>query len=249
MTRNIAEEIIGARRRDRHQDDRWFDFRTGARYLLETRGLSAPLDYIRYNLNSRIVVDIGAGTTNAVYELSQAPYFDDFEIIATVLTRPNLSRIENHWKNRLNTYDDSKIVSTSAEKMRGFSENSIALVLAIHSISYSSDPGTALFRINEILEPGGIIKAVFRHPELDGYGPPFEKTHDDFSDTLHAMGYELAIEYVGHNLFALPFGVLITAMKPSGDEDADFNNMQMIISSNTSEEDTIELTRRLRSLG
>ena len=166
-------------------------------YLIALHGLEHFLDYVRGVEQSSLVVDVGAGTTRAVYELSYSPLGKDLNFMATVL-RFNLGVKKFLGEKRTRV--------TSAEKLRRIEDNSVAGIIANNSIGYSNAPEAVIKRIDQVLVPGGAIKANFSL-----FMDEFEfGTHHEFSAALSRLNYDIALKVNPR------WQDLMVAIKPGG---------------------------------
>lgn len=162
LAHRIAElrtaEKIGGYQKDRNR----------FQYYYFLKGLDATLDYVR-GLDSKTVLDIGAGTTRAASELARKN--PDLFIFATALNyHPDFDR----------NLGERRIRLTPAERLRGFKSKSVSLMICVYSICYCAYPVEAVMRMDEVLEPGGVIK-----------GNLLNKTG---LDTLCELGYDIEEE-------------------------------------------------------
>lgn len=97
-------------------------------------------------LPAKGVIDIGAGTTKGISDISKASYGGGFEYLATVL------RLRQEIESNLGT---SRTLVTPVERLEGVADSSCAVALGVHSIGYSIDPELAMRQIDRVLTPGG----------------------------------------------------------------------------------------------
>lgn len=177
--------------------------RSASEYVSAFAGLRAFSEYVSLLGSSKLVVDIGAGTTRGISEFSESQYAQGLSLQATVLSysdevEANLGRENTH--------------VTSAEMLRGIADNSVAGILALNSIAYSEDPRRTIERIDQVLVPGGVIKATFDVLEDNGqslntllsekYG---YKTEALFVRKLELLGYDIYVD-----------SGMVVAIKPGG---------------------------------
>lgn len=168
-------------------------------YLSYFMGLEGTLKYIEGLVESNKVVDIGTGSGKAWSELSKN-YGKKLDFWATNLI----------YKKELIDIFGKKIVVTPVEFMKGFNDESVGGVVAMRSIAYSKSPEMTIKRINEILVPGGILKASFRSPKgAMKYG---FQTHHRFSKALLELGYDVVVDDDSDTI--------IMGIKPGGKEKA-----------------------------
>lgn len=146
----VAEQLKRIRIFER--EDQFTKNRGIAGYTAYLYGLGGYFDYVRQLGNFPKVLDIGAGTTRAAHELSGSKIGKGIDFMATVLVRPQKDNPQ---------LPKEKVISTSAEVLKGIPDQSIAGVLACYSIAYSQNPYLAIRRIDQVLVKGGIIKARF----------------------------------------------------------------------------------------
>src|SRR3989344_4966411 len=112
--------------------------RDGKGYAQIFRGMSETFDYVS-GLRSKVVLDVGAGNTRGIAELSRDYPWLDFR--ATVLTLPR--DIETmHYR--------GCITVTSAECLRGIPVESVGGILALNSIAYSREPELVVGRLDDV---------------------------------------------------------------------------------------------------
>lgn len=143
-----------------------------------------------------ISLDVGAGFGEAIKAIREK-YREGLDIYATNLTY-NENLVENLGKDKVHV--------TPAEFMKGFEPQSVTGIIAVASIAYSVSPEFVVQKLNDILIPGGIIKASFRKPH-SGYMAEYGfQTHHEFTKRLKQLGYDVAVlnDYV------------VLAIKPGG---------------------------------
>lgn len=176
-------------------------WRDGADYIRVLNGIQHLFRYVR-GLPSKIVLDVGAGTTMGISGVSRDPVGSGLDFHATVLSgnphiQSNLGKERTH--------------HTSAETLRAFPSESIGCVLGVQSLTYSADPPLVATSIDRVLVPGGVLKTVIRTDR-----PTFYHQHEEFPqprvwvEALKSLGYDVA------ELKDDP-DVLIVAIKPGGD--------------------------------
>lgn len=163
-------------------------------YLLGLDGLAGSFEYIK-QLKSNVVVDVGTGKGLAWSKLAQK-YGDGLDFWATNLV----------YDKHLVDLFGNRIKFTPVEFMKGFADESVAGVVAMKSIAYSSSPERAMGEIDRILVPGGLIKASFRGPEESGVIDLNYQKHDEFTKNLKSLGYD--VEVVDNEI--------VLAIKPGG---------------------------------
>ena len=171
--------------------------RHGDEYFEMMNGLTATLDYAGNLSDSNTVLDLGTGTGRGCADLARQ--FEKLNFIGTGLYRyPEIKRF----------LPGDKFILTSGENLRGIKDKSIAGVIANFSITYSHAQQLIAKRIDEVLVPGGIMKATFyfspeKQPNLisderarialDCTKP---KDHEEFKTALLIMGYDLEVKPV-----------------------------------------------------
>lgn len=152
-------------------------------YIRTLYGIEGTFSYLNALGTSNKIVDVGAGFGEAILGITRE-YGGNLEVYGTNLTyNPNLT--ENLGKGRASV--------TPAEFMKGFEDESIAGIIAVNSIAYSVAPKLVIQRLDQILVPGGVIKATFRNPkrsDMEEYG---FQTHNAFTKYLKELGYDVAL--------------------------------------------------------
>jgi ubiquinone/menaquinone biosynthesis C-methylase UbiE len=165
-------------------------------------GLANFLDYLRNLRLGGLVLDVGAGTTRAVAQLSDSYLGRDLTFGATILTR---------MKEISENLGFERTIETEVEKLRGVNDKSVTGVISFSALAYSAAPQLAVRSIDRVLIPGGAVKANFKFPPSseEHSARRFSKTHDEFSDTFLKLGYDIALGE------AFQF-VTMVAIKPGG---------------------------------
>lgn len=167
-------------------------------YSHELRGLKATLDYVRNLGSSNIVVDVGTG-----------------EGLSWSWIKEVFGKGLEFWATGLVDYDcnerfDGKFRNTSAEVMDGFKDASVGGIIAVYSIAYGS-PKPCIDRLDEILVPGGVIKARFNHSVDDSFKDGYKfNTHHPFTECLQKLKYDVNVVY----------DRIVLAIKPGGSQKA-----------------------------
>lgn len=181
---------------------RSYVFNRGAHhYVAILHGLSYLFDYLRQVGTSNRIVDIGGGITRAAYQLSLDPMTQGLEVWATVLRKePAMLRFLH----------PLRVIETSVEYLDGIDKESVVGVLSTVSIGYSVAPEYAIRRIDEILVPGGVIKATFNNGD---FSMAEFKKHNRFTTELARLGYD--VETHPHKVVSMepPWSVVL-AVKP-----------------------------------
>ena len=241
------ERKMAARRirqiRQKEKDDGLATYaqrRNGERYNFLLQGLQGTLDYAR-RLPSNLVVDIGAGVTRAIKEISEEEMAKDLKFKATILGFYMINSKLFYEKSRLykklvdelkkqgkeaprrigNKYLIEQNLGlknthiTSAETLRPFADESVAVLLSVYSVNYSASLRLVAESIDRVLVPGGVFKGFF----------PFRKedtsleaeTAYPFVVALAEKGYDIVCAegdqldngyYEGHGI--------VLAVKPGG---------------------------------
>lgn len=139
----VAQQLREARQYDRL--NLWNTTRTYDDYVQILDGITLLLEYTA-SLTQRHIIDIGTGTGRALEDIAKLHRNLGLHYTGTTLAAlPNSS---------------VPIKSTSIEVMRGYGANSVSGILSVHSLNYCMHPTYAVARIDEILEPGGVIKVA-----------------------------------------------------------------------------------------
>jgi hypothetical protein len=158
-------------RDNRHHDE----------YIRDLYGIDATLKYIE-SLSSHRVVDVGAGFGVAISAIAQKhPKLDFYATNLTV--NPQL----------ITNLSKDKVTITPAEVMKGFKPKSIAGIIAVASIAYSVSPELIVQKFNEILVPGGVIKATFRNPQLSAMKEFGFQTNETFAKYFKEVGFDVQL--------------------------------------------------------
>lgn len=145
----IARQIWRARSAERGGEYR--TGRPGFAYIDELDGIQNLFAYVK-KLPVKKVIDVGAGTTSGIAEISKSTMAEGLDFGATVLRmRPEIE--ENLGTKRTHV--------TSVEALRGIPDGSVACVIAVYSIAYSAAPEIAVRSVDRVLVPGGVFKGVF----------------------------------------------------------------------------------------
>lgn len=163
--------------------------RSPAWYERSLCGVNSLFEYLKTIKTSNKVLDIGSGLTIGIHGLSERKVAEGLDFIGTGLVRRD--EIQNF-------LGHERFMVTAAELLNGIQNQSIAGVLGVYSLAYSF-PELAVARLDQILVPGGVIKANFRGKTPTGEPVPHDfydktdfKTHDPFSEILISLGYDLA---------------------------------------------------------
>lgn len=193
--------------------DFYISDRGAAGYSEKLKGLTATLDYASSLAGSNTVLDLGTDTGRACADLSKK--FRDLSFIGTGLRRSPLAE---------KFLPGDKFKVTAAENLRGIANESIACVIANYSITYSHAQRLVAERLDEVLIPGGIIKASFLstptdqilaglHEQSREFSEVAEqRDHSEFQTALLAMAYDTHAIQV-KNFDYVPSYVLV-AIKP-----------------------------------
>lgn len=153
-------------------------------------GVSTFLDYVKQESKSKVVVDIGTGKGLGFAEI--------MEFLGEGLTPIGVGLTYNPEMKRY--LGDGHIRITPVERLKGFANESVGAVLGVHSLQYSAFPDQAVLRLDEILEPGGLIKSAFANidKDMDPDDQEFVKKYQFksakvFADLLRKKGYETLV--------------------------------------------------------
>lgn len=149
-------------------------------YMHELDGLKGFLDYVRSNVGSNTIVDIGAGDGVAINQLATDRAGKGLNFMATGLIKPE-------------GYDRRYKVPYSeipAETMDGIADNSLGGILACYSITYSTSPRLVTNALYRKLVSGGAIKASFIPAHWDSGFPT--SSSEDFYPHFTQNGFDVA---------------------------------------------------------
>ena len=177
----VARQIMDSRRLERFFMNKVWD-RSGEEYLKVFSGLKHLLDYAR-TFENPTVLDIGAGTTRGIAEIAQSEEGEGIQFLATVLKKDEETR--KHLGNR-------QTIMTPAETLKGVSDNSTVLILALNSILYSEAPEMVVQSIDRVLKTGGVLKATYQTDEGKSIGPLKLHAFKEFRPFFKKRGYEIA---------------------------------------------------------
>lgn len=204
----IAAEASLARNIGRYDESKllteWHQNRSGRQYTEELCGIAHDLEYVRRELSCNTVLDIGTGTSRGIAQIKKSHYGHNLKFLATSLNlSPEFSA----------NLGKEAISLTTAEVLRGFKEESVGMIIAIHSLSYCVRPDLVINRLNEVLVPGGIIKASFKG--RDARSPRGIQEHEstEFVDHLRQLWYDVAT--ASYKLGDHEKTQLLLAIKPS----------------------------------
>lgn len=172
----------------------FIDTRSSSEYLRDFYGLWSFCDYAQSLNARRTVVDVGAGHGYAISELRRI-IGKDLDFYAT-----NLTGNDGLDKN----IPRERVFITPAETMEGFEDESVGGILALNSIAYSASPEIVVKRFDQILVPGGILKARFRHPYDEQFKSYGFRTYEEFIKFWRHLGYDIATHK----------GLVVVAIKP-----------------------------------
>jgi hypothetical protein len=177
--------------------------RDGIEYVRELQGVEKLFQYVRDLNSSNRILDIGAGRTRGIRDLSKSQYGEGLTFEATVLTMPEI----NEW-----TLRRDQIHKTSVELLNGIEDESIGGALGVYSVAYSESPQFAARGINRILVPGGVFKGAFNNQ--NGIHDAGLKRFHEFQQEFTALGYGTAFAE-GSN------GDVLLAIKSGGTKEID----------------------------
>lgn len=180
-THNIAVRINDMRNVERNGFN-MLTSRDGRDYLDECNGLQHYFNYVKSLNPNGTVLDIGAGTTHGCADLAHWNTAKGLRFEATVLRRDP----------RINEYLGFRSTHiTSAEALRGFKPESISAVLSVYGLAYADLQ--AVVRINEVLIPGGIIKATFGIKDMARDDGTFLYGSGQYVRKLRELGYDVDV--------------------------------------------------------
>lgn len=184
----IANQILTMRyieHHSHHLEEEWD--RNKLEYLKAFNGLSHLFRHTHQLGAGSLVLDIGAGTTKGIGEIAKSKLGEGLNFNATVLTRS--SKIAEGLG-----FERTHI--TSAAVLRGVDYHSVSAVLSLNGLAYTVESPVVARKIDQILVPGGVIKATFRskivQPTFRAISLGFN-THEALSVDLEQMGYDVAI--------------------------------------------------------
>lgn len=187
----IARQLVAVRTYERNLNphDLYKDNRARGNYAILLEGLTSSLDYVKRLGSTNLVLDIGAGTTRAISQLSQLPDAQGLDFMATVLRyRPEIDT----------NLGRERTLATPAEKLRGIGDNSVGLALSVFSVTYSVNPEAVVDSIDRILVKGGIFKGRFNDDEkLAGRINLASLPYREFLKRFRARRYNIAISRSG----------------------------------------------------
>lgn len=176
----VAEQIYANRRIDRA--GLMTTSRTGDEYIHFLGGLQATADYAR-GLSGKKWLDIGAGTTQGVNELSKTSLAEGLQVEATVLHRG--TEVEQY-------LGRAKTHITPAETLRQIPDASVSLVTALNSVAYSVAPRMTVSSIDRVLEEGGVFQGTFQDPKKAHILVDMH-SYDEFKRVFDERGYDTAV--------------------------------------------------------
>jgi len=147
--KQAAQQIRNARLKERTVHDYYNLNRTGPQYIKDLGGVKNFFSYVK-GLSSNRVLDIGAGTTHGIRDLSLSPSLNAGAQFEATVLRPNLD-IEMY-------LGEEHTHITSAEELRGIPDASMGGVLSVYSLTYSVAPELVVKSIDRVLVPGGAVK-------------------------------------------------------------------------------------------
>lgn len=159
--------------------------RTAVEYASDLQGIAEFFKYVS-ELSTPTVLDIGAGTTQAIKELSKTPFIEGLGIHIEATVMPDDPANSEVSKN----FGWDKTHKTSVEELEGIPDESVGGILAVHSISYSENPLQAADSINRVLIRGGVIKASFK---TEDSRESQEHSPQQFVKALEQKGYDYGI--------------------------------------------------------
>jgi len=127
------------------------EYRTAEDYLISFAGLKYFFNFLRH-FSRPNVLDIGAGNTQAAFELSQSDMGKGLEFYATSLTPHSDSG---------NTLNQNRTIITPAETLAGIQDEGFGGALSCYGVAYSEAPKLVAQSLDRILKSDGIFKGVF----------------------------------------------------------------------------------------
>lgn len=166
------------------------DYRGMHEYIAGLEGVRALFSYVRWlDPENPRILGIGEGRMIAARQFAESKTGRGIHFIATGLSHVDaVTSPTPHFTALL----------TSAEELHGIQDGSISAAIAMYSLAYSKAPALALGRIDQVLRPGGVLKATFRAKKIT---PPGKKlvndlqTYGKFLPVLKRMGYDVAIHH------------------------------------------------------
>lgn len=157
--------------------------RDGSAYNGLLLGLGETMHYVA-KLPSNLVVDVGCGTSRAIYDLSRTYGALGLRFRATTLKR---------YKAHDRYLGASNIDVDTVEVLRSYRDGSVGCFLAVFSLAYSKAPKIAIRAIKEKLCRGGVLKAVFQNQYVPGkFG---EQPMTDFYNACLEYGLDVVPMY------------------------------------------------------
>lgn len=161
--------------------------RTGETYIDHLSGLQGTLNYVT-KLPTAIVVDLGAGSSRAVAQISRSKYGEGLTFLATGIV--NDPEIDKH-------IGRSSYRITPAETMVGFDSSSIGGFISVYGpFEHSAYLDQVLERTDELLVPDGIIKLCIMK-KMPGHDEQMNRImvqrYKKIEDFFKNRGYGLAI--------------------------------------------------------
>lgn len=194
----VAKQIKRARFIERKHYPDYAIHRDEYDYSRILGGLNNFFNYLK-SLKSNLVLDVGAGAGYAFAGLKDMKIAKGLKLEIVVLRNtPELGK----------NFKKEEIHVSPGETLRGIKNESVAGVIALNSLAYSTDQMLAAKRIDQILVPGGAIKATFhQHNKVDDYDGALFRDGQVFIQTLEGLNYDVDIDTSGYNL-------LVLAIKP-----------------------------------
>jgi len=149
--KKVAHQIVWARWAERNL--RFKTRRTVEQYSLDIPILLPILDFYMAHGLTRNVLDLGAGDQlRAVTQLGSMNEYSSLHFLATVL---------RYRRSFLNS--TVPVHATSAEMLREFPDDSLDVIIGVHSISYSVAPELVAMRLFKALSGGGLVVASCKY--------------------------------------------------------------------------------------
>ena len=180
----IADQIRNARNSERKKDKQSYGIdKSGKECLYRLGGLEHFFDYLR-TLPSNRVLDIGVGTGRGSSAIRKMPISNGLEFEVTALR--NIPELQKN-------FPKERIHITAVETLRGVTDKSLAGIIAVNSIGYSDHSLLAVRRLNQVLIPGGVVKATFYRDEgSEKHNGTSFKDPTSFIEAFSVLGYDVS---------------------------------------------------------
>ena len=204
MRRKVDAALTIIRRFDETRGKRYTMDRTGSEYMSQLLGLEYMFAHLAQQSGPPVLVDVGAGMTRGASDLASLAEKYGLDMQATVVTPIPMDQKK--------VLPSDKIHLTSAEYLDGFGKESVRGILSLAAITYSAVPELAVARMDQVLVPGGILKAAFSITDAVCYSPGmYLKNRAPFEKELKNLGYGIGIDDKTSEQFDI-----VLAVKPGG---------------------------------